>query len=65
MLKFEELPKNLQERMLEEQVLQGNTEDRNIFIKDTSACKAEGGFDWDRSDEGSFFWARVLKAEFD
>jgi hypothetical protein len=56
MVKWNDLPVEIQEKMLEEQVRQGNKRNPEIFIKSISASKWGDGFDWDNDG----FWDNVI-----
>jgi len=59
-------PKEVVEKILEQQVEQGNEKDISIFEKYIRAGKFRGGFDWDTTTEGDNFWRNVLiKKNFD
>ena len=60
MSRFEKLPQEIQETMLERQVDAGNRRDPNIFIKHLSASTHSGGFNWCDSVEGEDFWMEVI-----
>lgn len=60
MIKFKDLPVEIQERMLDEQVRQGNPRNAGVFEKDTSVSPLEGGFLWDESVEGYDFWDKII-----
>lgn len=60
MKKFKELPVEIQEKMLEEQVRQGNKRDAIPFMKNTMAGKANGGFSWAESKDGHRFWPQII-----
>ena len=60
MVRFEHLPKEIQERMLDEQVRQGNPRNAEVFEEDISAGIGEGGFTWSESGEGHDFWDEIL-----
>jgi len=57
---FDKLPKEIQEKMLEKQLEQGNKIDPYVFRQDIFNDKVNRGFDWDKTKEGSEFWADVL-----
>lgn len=58
MTEFDELPFEIQERMLEEQVRQGKPRDLNVFRE---LIHAEfKGFSWYKTKEGSSFWQDIL-----
>lgn len=62
---FDELPFEIQEKMLENQMLQGNNRNLDVFRQSISAAKDGGGFDWDKSVEDTklqkSFWSYVLR----
>lgn len=60
MIEFKDLPVEIQERMLDEQVQQGNPRNAEVFEKDTTADAYEGGFTWGHSVEGYNFWHEVI-----
>lgn len=61
MIKFDDLPKEIQFAMVFNQVLQGNPPDEEIFRKKTDADKSEGGFTWLRSFFGGHsFWEDII-----
>lgn len=43
---WQDLPKEIQEEMLNEQERQGNKRDAGVFEKEIDAAKFNGGFDW-------------------
>ena len=57
-MQFDKLPFEIQERMLEEQVKQGNPRDLNVFRKIIQADY--NGFYWDETKEGFSFWSGIL-----
>ena len=66
MIIYNELPFEIQERMLENQVLAGNPRDPLVFINNLHSATDGGGFDWDVSPEeqnGEHFWLGVLMGE--
>ena len=59
-------PKEVVEKMLYNQVLQGNRRDVKNFEDNNSSTKPSGGFQWDKTEEGHKFWSDViLKENFD
>jgi hypothetical protein len=60
MLKWKDLPLEIQERMLEEQEAQGNKRGASVFMINVKADIQEDGFDWDQSKEGFGFWYKIL-----
>jgi hypothetical protein len=55
MTEFDKLPKEIQERMLECQVEQGNPRDADVFRDEIAS-----GFRWDKTKEGLGFWNDVI-----
>src|SRR5690554_1151327 len=60
MIEFKDLPVEIRERMLDEQVRQGNPRNAEVFKVDTSAGIGEGGFTWALSEEDHNFWSNIL-----
>ena len=60
MIKFKDLPVEIQERMLDEQVRQGNPRNADVFEKNTKADAKQGGFTWWASVEGHDFWSDII-----
>lgn len=60
MVRFKDLPKEIQERMLDEQVRQGNPRNEKVFERFIDTSVNEGGFWWEKSVEGHAFWDRIL-----
>lgn len=58
---FEKLPTDIQEKMLDNQIQQGNHKDHNVFIRNIFATKNGGGFDWGASIEGAMYWHTVIE----
>lgn len=63
MTQFERAPIEVQEKMLERQVEQGNPRDPNVFIQRVSAGKANGGFTWSDTPERHAFWENIVDNE--
>lgn len=59
-----EFPKEVIDRMLEEQVRQGNKKDIGVFEDFITASKSDGGFDWADTIEGHYFWNDVINVDF-
>ena len=59
--KIADFPLHLVQRMVDEQVKQGNIADPRVFAYMPSANKVEDGFDWDKTDEGDKFWSNVIR----
>jgi hypothetical protein len=55
-----EYPIEVVEKMIEEQVKQGNQPDVVAFQRCHDASVALGGFDWDKTEEGYKFWWEVI-----
>src|SRR5690554_650428 len=60
MIRFKDLPVEIQERMLDEQVRQGNPRNAEVFEKKTTADRSQGGFTWALSEEDHNFWSNIL-----
>jgi hypothetical protein len=60
MIPFKDLPIEIQQRMLDEQVRQGNPRNAEVFEADISAATAEGGFLWKESVDGYDFWDKIV-----
>ena len=56
MIKFKDLPVEIQEKMLDEQERQGNPRNAKEFEEDVTE-----GFSWDRSVEGFDFWEEIIR----
>jgi hypothetical protein len=57
---WDELPIEIQKRMLECQVEQGNNKDETVFREYVWVGKHSGGFTWDKTDEGEDFWNDII-----
>jgi hypothetical protein len=64
MITWNELPVEIQDRMLEEQERQGNKRDPRPFRIKVHEDKRNGGMDWDETNEGLNFWIRVITKDF-
>lgn len=62
-LQVEGMPYAILNKMLDEQVRQGNEESIKPFVKNRLANKAEGGFNYSDTSDGYDFWSRVLEEE--
>lgn len=60
MIQFKDLPIEIQQRMLDEQVRQGNPRNAKVFEKAITACSSEGGFTWEQSEERFDFWYKII-----
>lgn len=61
--RLECFPIEVVQKMVNEQVRQGNKADVEVFQKRVYATRVCGGFDWDRSLIGLKFWMNVLLNE--
>ena len=57
---FDELPVEIQEKMMERQVEQGNKRNEEVFRRHLRSSAVKGGFTWDDTPEGALFWSKVL-----
>jgi len=63
-MKWEYLPKEIQDKMLERQAEQNNGfADSTVFIKDVESYVDDGGFSWSETREEGDFWENVLSYE--
>lgn len=53
-------PPEVVKKMLENQIMQGNPRNIEVFEKSTSAIKSNGGFNWDITPENNNFWRKVI-----
>lgn len=60
MIKWNYLPKEIQEEMLKQQVLQGNARNESVFMKNIRADKDNGGFFWELTKQGYVHWKNIL-----
>jgi hypothetical protein len=60
---IENFPIEIVEKMIEEQVRQGNKASVKVFQKYKVADRHQGGFRWDNTKEESIFWHRVIVGE--
>lgn len=49
------------EKMIEEQVRQGNLPNVEVFQENATSNVKHGGFDWYKSDDGSLFWTKIIE----
>lgn len=64
--KLEGFPDEVIDKMLERQVEQGNKRNIEVFKKKSDANKAEGGFDWDETEEwhhNKIIWKDAIKCK--
>lgn len=65
MVQFDELPVEIQEKMLEHQVAQGYPRNPDVFRKNISASGLRKGMYWCDTPEGKKFWKMVTDRDFD
>ena len=58
-IKWQDLPREIQEKMLERQLEQYGTRNPDVFIKDITGTRSRGGFTWSLN-EGYNFWREIL-----
>lgn len=58
---IKDYPIEIVERMLEEQVRQGNRENIKVFQKALSSGRGKGGFNWFATREGVSFWKEIIE----
>ena len=61
--KIENFPIEVVQRMVDEQVIQGNKPDVKVFQRRNLAPVSCGGFVWARTDDGFDFWEEVISNE--
>ena len=59
--KIKDFPIEVVQKMIEEQVKQGNKADVSIFQNDASFGIEDGGFDWVKTENGYNFWDNVIE----
>lgn len=59
---IEGYPIAIVERMVHNQVAQGNQEDVSVFQAKVDANKTSGGFNWKETPEGTGFWAKAINS---
>ena len=62
--KFSELPVEIQEAMLKEQVRQGNPRDKEVFEENIKEMFENGGFSWIISTDGYDFWDKITNGDY-
>lgn len=58
--KIKDFPIEVVEKMIEEQVRQGNCPNVEVFQKDATFDVEDGGFDWNKTDDDMDFWEEVI-----
>ena len=64
MITWNKLPKEIQDKMLEHQVAQGNKRNPEVFIRNISSNEHANGFNWEEAQEGYNFWYAVIILDF-
>ena len=54
------LPKEILEKMCDNQVAQGNLRNPEVFKRSRFSHLLQGGFNWEESPEKCDFWSQVL-----
>ena len=57
---IKDFPIEVVEKMIEEQVAQGNYPNVELFQNYTNADADDGGFNWDDTKDGNYFWNEVI-----
>ena len=57
---IKDFPIEVVEKMIEEQVKQGNRPNVNVFQDYVTADAVDGGFSWCNTDDGNDFWLEVI-----
>ena len=57
---IKDFPIEVVEKMIEEQVKQGNCPNVEVFQKYITADVDDGGFAWNQTDDGTEFWIEIL-----
>ena len=57
---IKDLPIEVVQKMIDCQVLQGNEANITVFQKNNNATKSNGGFDWNKTEEGDTFWNDIV-----
>lgn len=60
---IENYPIEVVEKMIEEQVRQGNEPDVEVFQRFFAADVECGGFNWEDAEDGYRFWQQILEAD--
>jgi len=60
MITWDELPIEIQQKILYYQEKQGNSRNPNIFRHDIETGSIDGGFTWRDTEEGHNFWVNIL-----
>ena len=57
---IKDFPIEVVEKMIEEQIKQGNMPNAEVFQKCATFDDDDGGFDWIRTEDGEDFWREVI-----
>lgn len=57
---IEGFPKEVVEKMLQEQIIAGNKINISVFERRRTADTKHGGFDWNKTKEGFDFWSDII-----
>lgn len=57
---IKDFPIEVVEKMIEEQVKQGNCPNVEVFQKFVNADVADDGFTWEKTDDGDDFWMEII-----
>lgn len=57
---IKDFPIEVVEKMIEEQVKQGNCPNVGVFQKHISADTVDGGFNWYNTEDGDDFWIEII-----
>ena len=60
---FNKFPTEVINKMIEMQVEQGNPANAKVFEEAEDADFKEGGFDWENTPDGFYFWQNVIEDE--
>ena len=63
MVRWCDLPVEIQDKMLDEQEAQGNKRDTNVFTRLIYQDKEKGGFNWKESEDDYEFWDKIINNE--
>lgn len=58
---IKDFPIEVVEKMIGEQVRQGNLPNVEVFQKNVTSDVEHGGFDWNKSDDDSIFWIEIIE----
>ena len=57
---IEGFPIEVVQKMVDEQVAQGNCPNVTVFQDDLSACAGDDGFTWSKTNDGEEFWIEII-----